>query len=82
MRCGGNVVASDIPVHREVYGDAAEYFSPYSVVDVAGAIRRVIDPAQPARRQELIEVGAGVSARYLPEVILPKWQAFLDTLGK
>ena len=82
MRCGGAVVASDIPVHREVYGDAAEYFSPYSVIDVAGAIRRVIDPAQPARRQELIEMGAGVSARYLPEVILPKWQAFLDTLGK
>ncbi len=82
MRCGGAVVASDIPVHREIYGDAAEYFSPYSVVDVAGAICRVIDPAQPARRQELIEVGAGVSARYLPETILPKWKEFLDTLGK
>ena len=80
MRCGGAVAASDIAVHREVYGDAAEYFSPYSVVDVAGAIRRVIDPAQPARRQELIEAGAGVSARYLPETILPKWKAFLETL--
>jgi glycosyltransferase involved in cell wall biosynthesis len=82
MRCGGAVVASDIPVHREVYGDAAEYFSPYSVVDAAGAIRRVIDPAEPARRQALIEVGAGVSARYLPETILPKWKAFLDTLAR
>ena len=82
MRCGGAVAASDIPVHREIYGDAAEFFSPYSVVDVAGAIRRVIDPALPARRQELIEVGAGVSARYLPETILPKWKEFLASLGR
>jgi len=27
MRCGGVVLASDIPVHREVYQDAAHYLT-------------------------------------------------------
>ncbi len=31
MKSGSPVVASDIPVHREVYADAAEFFNPYSI---------------------------------------------------
>jgi glycosyltransferase involved in cell wall biosynthesis len=77
MRSGGAVVASDIPVHREVYDDAAEYCNPYSAGDVARAIENVIDPKNAARRSELIAKGAAVSQRYLYENILPKWEAFL-----
>jgi glycosyltransferase involved in cell wall biosynthesis len=80
MRCGGAVAASDIGVHKEVYEDAAEYFTPYSAVDIAAAIARVVDPEQPARRNELIERGAEISARYTPEKILPKWEVFLKSL--
>ena len=80
MRCGGAVAASDIPVHRDVFDAAAEYFSPYSASEIARAIVRVIDPASAQRRQQLVNEGAQVSARYLPERILPQWQAFLDTL--
>ena len=80
MCCGGAVVASDIPVHREIFDTAAEFFSPYSASDVARAIVRVIDPANLARRDELVAVGAEVSARYQPERILPQWRAFLDEL--
>jgi hypothetical protein len=80
MRCGGVVVASDIPVHREIYDDAAIYFKSHDLGDAVRAIETVIDPAQPARRAELIERGAKVSARYLPPVIMPQWQAFLRTL--
>jgi glycosyltransferase involved in cell wall biosynthesis len=80
MRCGGAVVASDIPVHHDVYGQAAEYFTPYSAPDVAAAITRVIDPAAPTRRAELVRDGAIVSAQYMPEKILPQWQKFLTSL--
>ena len=80
MRCGGAVAASDISVHRDVYGDAAEYFTPYSAPDIAAAIGRVVDPAADSRRAELVLKGAAVSAQYMPEKILPQWQAFLTSL--
>lgn len=80
MRCGGVVAASDISVHREVYEDAAEYFSPYSAADAAAAIARVIDPENHDRRHQLLAAGARVSERYLPELILPKWESFLTGL--
>jgi glycosyltransferase involved in cell wall biosynthesis len=82
MRSGGAVVASDIAVHREIYGDAAEYFSPYSISAAARAVIAVIDPAGSARREELIQKGAVTSARYLPEQILPMWQEYLNEAGR
>lgn len=81
MRCGGAVAASDIPVHREIYGDAAEYFSPYSIEEAAQAIAAIIDPDNIARRDDLISKGAVVSARYLPEYVMPQWQSFLQKLA-
>ena len=80
MRCGGAVVASDIAVHRDVYGDAAQYFNPYAAQQAAMAIAQLIDPSEPARQLELVGRGAKVSKRYLPEVILPQWRAFLQQL--
>jgi glycosyltransferase involved in cell wall biosynthesis len=77
MRSGGAVVASDIPVHHEIYIDAAEYFNPYSVDDLSSAIERVIGPATMGRRDELIAKGAVVSARYTYDTILPQWASFL-----
>jgi glycosyltransferase involved in cell wall biosynthesis len=82
MRCGGVVVASDIPVHREIYDDAAEYFSPYSASEAAGAIARVIDPVHLARQQQLLAAGSRVSSRYSPESILPQWQEFLTHMER
>jgi len=79
MRCGGAVVASDIPVHREVFDDAAEYFTPYSSGDVAAAISRVIAEGAAPRRAQLVAAGAAVAQRYLPENVIPKWREFLDT---
>ena len=82
MRSGGAVVASDIPVHREVYVDAAEYFNPYSVDDLVRAVECVIAPDGEARRDELIEKGAGISSRYTYDAILPQWESFLRTLAR
>jgi hypothetical protein len=63
-----------------VYGDAAEYFTPYSAPDIAAAIARVVDPVAASRRAELVRKGATVSAQYMPEKILPQWQDFLTGL--
>lgn len=79
MRCGGAVVASRIPVHEEVYANAAEYFSPYSTAELVAALEAVISQANFARRVELVARGATVSAQYLPEKILPQWHKFLQS---
>lgn len=42
MRCGAAVVASDIPVHREILGDAALYFDPYSTASICDALMRLL----------------------------------------
>jgi hypothetical protein len=79
MRCGGIVVASDIPVHREVYEDAAEYFDPYSTISAVKALKKVLyEPDSPQVQERLRQRGEEVSSRYLPEKILPQWEKFLD----
>jgi glycosyltransferase involved in cell wall biosynthesis len=80
MRSGGAVVASDIPVHREIYANAAEFFNPYSVEDLARAIDRVISPEDSSRRGELVVKGAQVALRYTHESILPMWRDFLAAM--
>lgn len=77
MISGGVVVCSDIPVHREVYAEGAEYFNPYSSEDIAEVVGRVIDGAQVERRQQLIELGCRNAKRYLPSNVLPKWEELL-----
>jgi glycosyltransferase involved in cell wall biosynthesis len=77
MQSGGAVIASDIPVHREVYADAAEFFNPYSAEDLVRAICSVIDGTRAAYRQELVQRGAMVARRYAPETILRQWEGFL-----
>ena len=78
MRSGGVVIASDIPVHREVYEDAAEYFDPYATVSLVKALKKVVYAEDAAEVQAVLrERGREVSARYLPERILPQWDAFL-----
>jgi glycosyltransferase involved in cell wall biosynthesis len=81
MRCGGVVAASDLPVHREVYGDAAEYFNPYSSAEMSGVLARLIGTAGQARRAELVALGAEMAARYLPDQVLPQWGTFLSAMN-
>lgn len=78
MRCGGVVAASDIPVHQEVYGGAAEYFDPYDTASLVNALRKLLDdPEAGLNRENLRRAGAEQSLRYLPERIVPQWDAFL-----
>jgi glycosyltransferase involved in cell wall biosynthesis len=81
MRCGGVVAASDIRVHRDVFGAAAVYFSPYAPAEMAEVIHQLIDPAAQAGREVLVAEGARVAEQYLPERVLPQWQAFLQRVA-
>jgi glycosyltransferase involved in cell wall biosynthesis len=80
MLCGGAVVASDITVHREVYGDACEYFKPYSTIDQAKAIENVIHPDRSSRREELVEAGLRHGPRYKRENVMPIWHEFFERI--
>ena len=83
MRSGGIVVASDIPVHREIYDDAAAYFDPYSTASLVGALKDTLySETAPLRTLQLRERGQSVSSRYLPDVILPEWEEFLTRLSR
>jgi glycosyltransferase involved in cell wall biosynthesis len=80
MRCGGVVAAADLPVHREVYADAAEYFNPYSASHMAQTLARLLAPEAQAHREALRTRGTEVARRYLPEAVLPQWQHLLHRL--
>ena len=55
MQYGLPVVSSDATCLPEIYGEAAEYFTPTNTNDMAEKIRGVID--SPVRRNELIKQG-------------------------
>lgn len=79
MASGGITIASDIPVHREIYEDAAEYFDPYSTMSLVKALRKVLYEEGAAQAQERMRCrGQEISARYQPEKILPQWEIFLQ----
>jgi glycosyltransferase involved in cell wall biosynthesis len=81
MRCGGVVAASDIPVHRGVFGNACEYFSPYSVDELTRALQGLLGVGAEERRQRLVEVGATTAEQYLPERVLPQWRKLLQAVS-
>ena len=82
MRSGGVVIASGIPVHREVYGDGATYFDPYSTADLVTALKGVLYADDASRvQEELRHKGHDMSARYLPAQILPQWDSFLAAVA-
>jgi hypothetical protein len=81
MRSGGVVAASDIPVHREIYANAAEYFDPYSTARLVDVLVAMLSHGGAALRDNMHQRGDLVSACYLPERIGPQWLAFLERVG-
>ncbi len=79
MLSGGIVASSDIPVHREIFDDASEYFDPYSTGSLVAVIKRMLYSVDSARlRDALKSRGAEVGARYAPQKVLGRWRAFLS----
>lgn len=58
---GAPLACSDIPVFRELVGEAAEFFDPRIAESLAGAVRRAVDPARAA---QLRAAGAANASRY------------------
>lgn len=60
---GTIVIASDIPVFKEVYKDAAIYFNPFDFASIEKAMKEVLQ-IKPKERVELIEKGQKFIKRY------------------
>ena len=73
MASGVPVVCSDIPVFREVYGDAARYVDPNRPESIADGIRQVL--ADRRYSAELSRKGRDQAAKYRKE---PSLNAYLD----
>jgi len=69
MACGGPVVASDIPPHRETLGTTAHYFDPMDADDLAFSL----ELAEENRGEELRAIRIANARRYSWIRILPKW---------
>lgn len=80
LRCGAAVVASDIAVHREILGDAALYFDPYSQAAMCDSLMQVFgaDTMRADLRQRALPQGA----KYDRSRIRQQWQHVLDHCGR
>jgi glycosyltransferase involved in cell wall biosynthesis len=76
MQSGGVVAASDIPVHREVYGEASRYFSAYAAADARRCLLEMLG-LEPAERAAMAAQGATRCERYSMPALLPAWNELL-----
>lgn len=79
MLCGALVVASDIPVHREVYGEHASYFNPYSTMNLAEKLEEVLTMEQ-KKRKEKVQGAMQWAQRYKKENISLSWKELIFNL--
>jgi glycosyltransferase involved in cell wall biosynthesis len=81
MLCDTPVVASDIPVHRWVYGDAARYFDTYDSASLARSLIEVVNaPKDAGLLAEIRARGRARAQLYTPQALAPKWEALFDRL--
>ena len=83
MACGAPVLASDIPVHRWVYGQAAEYFDAYDEVALGQQMARVAAlPRDSGHLAEMSDRGLRQVRAYQADTLAPRWeQAVLDVVA-
>ena len=80
MLCGAKVAASDIAVHREVYGDAAVYFDAYSIEEQVEAIESIVLSENASFAATLGKRGSQWAKKYQREAILPQWEDFFEKI--
>ncbi len=72
MRCGAPVVASDIPVFREICGDAAYFFEPHDPGCLADSLLAV---ARPEVQERLVRLGYARAMNF-------SWDKAAEQLGQ
>jgi glycosyltransferase involved in cell wall biosynthesis len=81
MKCGCPVAASDIPVHREIYGQSAAYFNTYSAADAAQCLAQLLQTEAAPQRQAQRALGLQMGQRYTESAILPQWAELFARLS-
>ena len=75
MACGTPLIASDIPVHRWVYGDAAEYFDPYDEAELGRLLARFAElPREEGHLATLRDRGLRQAELYRPDTLALRWE--------
>jgi glycosyltransferase involved in cell wall biosynthesis len=74
---GGRVVASDLAVHREVYGEAAGYFEPNSDTALAAALRLSLAQAHVEDAEAAASRRSAATAAYDPGRLVACWDELL-----
>ena len=77
IKSGGFVAASDIPVHREIYGDAALYFDPYNAQDIAQCLKSFLtDESQVIKNQARL-IAQNTKIQFEDEYLSQQWEKLL-----
>lgn len=77
IRSGAAVAASDIPVHREMLGEAALYFDPYSAESMSDTISRLLGNSEvKASMRTAIEKQV---PKFDKSVVRDQWQHVLES---
>ena len=83
MACGTPVIASDIPVHRWVYGDAAEYVDAYDEQAMARMIAGLAElPREEGHLADMRERGLRQAKLYQPATLAPRWQEAIAAVAR
>ncbi len=79
LQCGTPVIASDLPAHRWVLGDAALYCDPYSTESIAAQIERLIASQEHrSLRQALLAAAPRQIDRFAIDRCAAAWSEFFD----
>jgi glycosyltransferase involved in cell wall biosynthesis len=78
MKVGTPVVASDIPVFRELFDNAVEYVDPHSPADIGRGIREVMENCE--KRTRLIAAGSKIVERFSWKSAAQKYVQLLEEI--
>ncbi|MGO9360599.1 MAG: glycosyltransferase family 4 protein [Xanthobacteraceae bacterium] len=76
MRCGAALAVSDIPVHREILGEAALYFDPYSADSMSDTLANLLESDE--KQLELRRQAQVRSEKFTSSNVRQQWQKVFD----